>query len=101
LAIETWLVATERGQVEHLGDGVREEEDGPVEVVGHVDQLGCAEERERRAEQPQVPAERQPGKAGAERERRDVDGEEERRRQLVDPAPVGHVGLLVECMSEE
>ena len=30
----------EGDQVEHLGDGVGEQEDCPIQVVGHIEQLG-------------------------------------------------------------
>jgi len=51
-------------RVEDPADGVREEEDGPVRVVGHVDDVGEGEQAEPVAEQPCTPLEghrRQPG----------------------------------------
>jgi hypothetical protein len=64
-------------------------------VIGHVDQLGRRKERERDAEQAELTFERKPGEAGPEREGRNVHDQEETRREVVDPAAVWRLLLLV------
>ena len=84
----------ERGEVEDLGDRVGEQEDGPVEVVRHVDQLGQGEERERGPQDSELALVGQPRKSRSERKSGDVDDQEEPGRELVDPVSIRHKGLL-------
>src|SRR5689334_9459547 len=80
----------ERDEVEDLADRVGEEEHGPVEVVGHVRDLGQGEQRERPAEGRLRGPERAPREVRADREVDDVDREASEGRTRVDEATERH-----------
>ena len=60
-------------QVQDLADRVGEQEHGPVEVIGHVADLGEGEQRERPAERRRAGPERPPREVAARGEQDDVD----------------------------
>ena len=67
-----------------------EQEDGPVEVVGHVDQLGDGEQGEAPAERLGFGREGTRGEVGADDERGQVDDEEEGGRKRVEKTADRH-----------
>src|SRR5258706_10696076 len=81
---------SERQKIEDLADRVREQERRPVEVVGHVADLGQREEGKAPTECRGAGSERSPRKEGAGREQDDVDGEEPDGRDRVDEVTEWH-----------
>src|SRR5262245_62807788 len=80
----------ERHQVKDLADRVGEQEHGPVEVIGHVADLGQGEQAEGRAEHGCAHRERAPGEVGTDEERGQVDQQEYGRGDLVDEISERH-----------
>ena len=73
----------ERDHIQDFGDGVREEKDGPIQVIAHIDQFCSREQRECHTEIFGIHAIGTVRKDRADDEKDDVNQEKERGRECV------------------
>ena len=83
-------------EVEDFTDRVSEQEDSPIEVIGHVAEFGQREQAEAPPEEARPRSEGPPGEERADEERGRVDGQKAQGRDLVDEVTVWHRGCSLE-----